>query len=149
MLKKKLSESELNTIMRDESFVDVATDPARFFNSKGQFKFDEFSKYLIETNRIIKINRQLHIYDGGIYKLGYEAIQAEMIKHISNLNKQKRNEVMAYIDLLITENTQPSDAAYIAFKNGVYNVDTGEFRDFTPDLVVTNKINHNITLNYS
>lgn len=143
VLKKKLSESELNTIMRDESFVDVATDPARFFNSKGQFKFDEFSKYLIETNRIIKINRQLHIYDGGIYKLGYEAIQAEMIKHISNLNKQKRNEVMAYIDLLITENTQPSDAAYIAFKNGVYNVDTGEFRDFTPDLVVTNKINHN------
>lgn len=142
ILQDKLSDSELNTIMRDEAFVDMSTDPSAFFTAKGSFKFDEFSKYLIETNRIIKINRQLHIYDGGIYKLGYEAIQAEMIKHISNLNKQKRNEVMAYLDLLIRENTAPSDASWIAFRNGVYNIDTGEFRDFDPSLVITNKINH-------
>lgn len=97
----------------------------------------------MENHKIIKINRQLHIFEDGIYRLGYEEIQAEMIKHISNLNKQKRNEVMAYLDLLIRENTTPSDASYIAFKNGVYNIDTGEFRDFTPDLIITNKINWN------
>lgn len=142
ILQDKLSDSELNTIMRDEAFVDMSTDPSAFFTAKGSFKFDEFSKYLIETNRIIKINRQLHIYDGGIYKLGYESIQAEMIKHISNLNKQKRNEVMAYLDLLIRENTQPSGAEWIAFRNGVYNIDTEEFREFDPSLVITNKINH-------
>lgn len=142
ILKDKLKESELNTIMRDDAFVDMSRDPAGFFTAKGQFKFDEFSKYLIETNRIIKINRQLHIYDGGIYRLGYEAIQAEMIKHISNLNKQKRNEVIAYLDLLITENTAPSDAEWIAFRNGLYNINTDEFRDFDPSLVITNKINH-------
>jgi putative DNA primase/helicase len=142
ILKDKLKESELNTIMRDEAFVDMSRDPSAFFTAKGQFKFDKFSKYLIETNRIIKINRQLHIYDGGIYKLGYDAIQAEMIKHISNLNKQKRNEVMAYLDLLITENTAPSDAEWIAFRNGLYNINTDEFRDFDPSLVITNKINH-------
>lgn len=141
VLKQKLKESELNVIMRDESFVDeVTTD---FFNSKGQFKFDVFAKYLMETHKIIKINKQLHIYKDGIYKLGYEEIQAEMIKHISNLNKQKRNEVMSYLDLLIRENTQQADASWIAFNNGVYNVDTGEFADFSPDLVITNKIPHN------
>lgn len=143
ILQDKLKESELNTIMRDDAFVDMSKDPSAFFTAKGQFKFDEFSKYLIETNRIIKINRQLHIYDGGIYKLGYDSIQAEMIKHISNLNKQKRNEVLSYLDLLITENTATTDAAWIAFKNGVYNIDTEEFRDFDPSLVITNKINHN------
>lgn len=142
ILKQKLKENELNTIMRDEAFIDMTKDPSNFFNAKGQFKFDEFSKYLIETNRIIKINGQLHIYKDGIYRLGMEDIQAEMIKHISNLNKQKRNEVMSYLDLLIRENTQASDAAYIAFKNGVYNIDTGEFCDFDPNLIITNKINH-------
>lgn len=142
VLKQKLKENELNTIMRDEAFVDMSVDPSRFFNSKGQFKFDEFSKHLMDTNRIVKINGQLHIYKDGIYRVGYEEIQAEMIKHISNLNKQKRNEVMSYLDLLIRTNTQPCDAAYIAFKNGVYNIDTGEFRDFDPSLIITNRIEH-------
>lgn len=143
VLKQKLKPSELKTIMRDEAFIDVSKDPSNFFNSKGQFLFDKFSNYLMETHKIIKINKQLHIYENGIYKLGYEEIQAEMIKHISNLNKQKRSEVMSYLDLLIRENTLPSDAAYIAFKNGVYNIDTDTFEDFSPDLVITNKINYN------
>ena len=142
ILKQKLNDRELNTIMRDEAFINIEEDASNFFNSKGQFLFDKFSKYLIETNRIIKINSQLHIYKDGIYRLGLEDIQAEMIKHISNLNKQKRNEVMSYLDLLIRENTKPSDAAYIAFKNGVYNIDTGEFCDFDPNLIITNKIDH-------
>lgn len=143
VLKQKLKPSELKTIMRDEAFIDVSKDPSNFFNSKGQFLFDKFSNYLMETHKIIKINKQLHLYENGIYKLGYEEIQAEMIKHISNLNKQKRSEVMSYLDLLIRENTLPSDAAYIAFKNGVYNIDTNTFEDFSPDLVITNKINYN------
>ena len=143
ILKDKLNDSELNTIMRDEAFIDIEDDPSTFFTAKGQFKFDVFAKYLMEKHRIIKINKQLHIYADGIYKLGYEEIQAEMIKHISNLNKQKRNEVMSYLDLLIRENTTPSDASYIAFKNGVYNIDTDEFTDFDPELVITNRIPHN------
>lgn len=143
VFRQKLKPSELKTIMRDEAFIDMSKDPSNFFNSKGQFQFDKFSAYLMETHKIIKINKQLHIYENGIYKLGYEEIQAEMIKHISNLNKQKRNEVMSYLDLLIRDNTLPSDAAYIAFKNGVYNIDTDTFEDFNPDLIITNKINYN------
>lgn len=143
VLKQKLKPSELKTIMRDEAFIDVEKDPSNFFNAKGQFLFDKFSNYLLETHKIIKINKQLHIYENGIYKLGYEEIQAEMIKHITNLNKQKRSEVMSYLDLLIRENTLPSDAAYIAFKNGVYNIDTDTFEDFNSNLIITNKINYN------
>lgn len=143
VLKQKLKPSELKTIMRDEAFIDTSKDPSNFFNAKGQFQFDKFAAYLMETHKIIKINKQLHLYENGIYTLGYEEIQAEMIKHISNLNKQKRNEVMSYLDLLIRENTLPSDAAYIAFKNGVYNIDTDTFEDFNADLVITNKINYN------
>ena len=62
VLKQKLKPSELKTIMRDEAFIDVSKDPSNFFNSKGQFLFDKFSNYLMETHKIIKINKQLHIY---------------------------------------------------------------------------------------
>lgn len=143
VLRQKLKPSELKTIMRDEAFIPIEEDPSNFFNAKGGFLFDKFSNFLVENHKIIKINKQLHIFEDGIYRLGYEEIQAEMIKHISNLNKQKRSEVMSYLDLLIRENTTPSDASYIAFKNGVYNIDTGEFCDFSPDLIITNKINWN------
>lgn len=139
ILSEPLKDGELDTIMRDEAF---AVKSENFHDSKGKFKFDEFAKFLVDEHRIIKINGQLHIYVDGIYKVGYHGIQAEMINHISDLSKQKRLEVMSYLDLLIREDTRGSDAEFIAFRNGVYNIDTGDFTGFTPDIVITNKIDY-------
>ncbi|MCQ2059770.1 MAG: phage/plasmid primase, P4 family [Bacteroidaceae bacterium] len=138
ILKKPLPKTELETILRDEAF----TKPS-FFNDKGTFLFDVFAKYLISAHNIVKINGQLHIYKDGVYVLGYNEIESQMIKHISNLNQQKRKEVLSYLNLLITENKIPTSASCIAFSNGVYDLDTGQFMDFSPSLVITNKINHN------
>lgn len=140
ILKEPLSASELNTIMRDEAF--IPSDGSGFYDRKGKFKFDEFARFLVNEHKIIKINGQLHIYSEGIYKVGWKEIESEMIRHISDLTKQKRNEVLNYIDLLITDDTRNSDAEFIAFRNGVYNIDTGDFLDFTPDIVITNRINY-------
>ncbi len=135
ILKDPLDEKELNTILRDEAF----SKPA-FFNDKGTFLFDVFAKYLLAAHDIVKINGQLHIYKDGVYVLGYNDIEAQMINHISNLNQQKRKEVLSYLNLLIRNNTEPSSANYIAFKNGVYNIETNEFKEFSPNLIITNKI---------
>lgn len=136
-----LSDSEIETILRDEAF----SKPV-FFNGKT-FLFDKFATYLKSNHHIIKINNQLHMYRDGIYVNGYEEIEAEMIRHIPNLNRQKRSEVMAYLDILIRKNTQMSPANYIAFKNGIYDISTDEFIDFSPDLIVTNKINYDYVPN--
>lgn len=138
VLSDPLDESELDTILRDDAF----SKPV-FFSSKGAFLFDKFAKYLKNNNHIIKINNQLHIYDEGIYINGTKYIEGEMIKHIPNLNRTKRAEVLSYLDLLVTDNVEVSDAELIAFKNGVYNIDTDEFMDFSPDFIITNKINYN------
>lgn len=140
ILKDKLKDSELNTIMRDEAFT---AEGKSFFTAKGQFKFDDFAKFLMNEYHIIRINGQLHIYKDGVYVYGYNLIQSEMIKHISNLSKQKRNEVLSYLDLLIPEDTKTSGAEWIAFKNGIYNIDTEEFCSFSSDIIITNKINWN------
>lgn len=145
ILKDKLDDRELETIIRDESFPTNNTN--NFFNAKGQFQFDEFAKFLMNEYKIIKINGQLHIFKDGVYTYGYDEIQAEMINHISNLNKQKRSEVMAYLDLLIRNDTKTSSAEWIAFKNGIYNIETEEFKEFSSDIIITNKINYNYVPN--
>lgn len=136
VLKDPLDDRELEVILRDEAF----SKPV--FYKKGQFLFDKFATYLKNNNHIIKINGQLHIYREGIYVNGREEIEAEMIRHIPNLNRNKRAEVMSYLDILVRKNTPMSPANYIPFRNGVYDISTDEFLDFSPDIVTVNKINY-------
>lgn len=136
ILSDPLDDGEIETILRDDSFKKPV-----FFTKKGSFLFDKFATYIKNNNHIIKINGQLHIYKDGIYISGIKQIESEMIKHIPNLNRSKRAEVLTYLDLLINKNTELSDAKYVAFKNGIYDVELGEFVDFSPDYVITNKIN--------
>lgn len=138
VLKTPLQDNELEVILRDESF-----QKKMFFNSKGSFLFDEFAKYIKNNNHIIKINDQLHLYKDGIYVDSQARIEAEMINNISKLNKAKRSEVLSYLNLLISENTSVSEANLIAFKNGIYNIVDDSFIEFSPEFIITNKINWN------
>ena len=135
VLKVPLSDSELEVILRDDAF------KKPIFFKGTTFLFDKFATYIKNNHHIIKINNQLHIYKDGVYVDGQFEIEAEMIRHISNLNRAKRNEVMSYLNLLIRDNAQPSDANLIAFKNGIYNIITDEFLPFSPEIIITNKIN--------
>lgn len=134
ILKEPLEEHELETILRDEAFQKPV-----FFNGK-QFLFDKFANYLKNNNHIVKINGQLHIYRDGIYVQGQLEIEAAMIESIPNLNRAKRAEVLSYLDILIKKNSKPSDSRYIAFQNGVYDLVEDKLLDFTPDLIIMNKI---------
>ena len=104
------------------------------------FLFDKFATFLKNNNHIIKINNQLHIYKNGIYISGLAEIEAEMIQHIPGLNRAKRTEVLAYLDILIRENFKAEDANLIAFENGLYNIVDDSFVEFTPEHIITNKI---------
>lgn len=137
VLKDPLDENEIDTILRDEAFQKPV-----FFTRTGTFLFDRFASYIKSNNHIIKINGQLHIYKDGIYVNGLKLIESEMIKYIPGLNKAKRSETITYLDLLINQNTETSDAEYIAFKNGIYNIITDEFMPFSPQYIITNKIDY-------
>lgn len=135
VLKIPLAENEIETILRDDSFKKPV-----FFNGSA-FLFDKFAAFLKTNNHIIKINNQLHIYRNGIYISGASEIEAEMIRHIPQLNRAKRTEVLAYLDVMIRENTEAEDANLIAFENGLYNIVDDSFVSFTPEHIITNKIN--------
>lgn len=131
-----LDERELETLSRDEAF-----KKETFFNG-SKFLFDKFAQFLKSEYHIVRIDNQLHVYEDGIYKGGHSAIESKMIKHIPQLNKAKRAEVISYLELLC-DDAEMSDADYIAFRNGVYNMATGELLPFSPDMVILNKIDWN------
>lgn len=132
-----LTESEIETLSRDEAF-----KKETFFNG-AKFLFDKFAQFLKSEYNIIRIDNQLHIYEDGIYKGGYAKIEAKMIKHIPSLNKAKRAETLAYLELLCDRENEMSDAEFIAFRNGIYNITTGELLPFSPDIIILNKIDWN------
>lgn len=134
VLKVPLSDDEIETVLRDDAF----KKPVFFMGST--FLFDKFATFLKNNNHIIKINNQLHIYKNGIYISGPAEIEAEMIQHIPGLNRAKRTEVLAYLDILIRENSKAEDANLIAFENGLYNIVDDSFVEFTPEHIITNKI---------
>lgn len=137
VLLDKLDDDELEVILRDEAFKKPI-----FFGRNGTFLFDKFAHYIKANNHIIKVGDQLHIYKDGIYVNGQRYVQNEMIKCIPNLNRSKRAEVLSYLDIMIDDSLQSSDANLIAFKNGVYDIETGELMPFSPEYVILNKINY-------
>ena len=141
ILLEPLKEKELETILRHDAF------QKPIFFKKGKFLFDKFAIYLKNTNHIVRINGQLHIYRDGIYVEGQAEIEAAMIEHIPDLTRSRRSEILSYLDILIRKNTKLTGANLIAFKNGIYNVETDELIDFSPDYIITNKINFNFNPN--
>ena len=135
LLKNPLDEKEINGVLRDEAF-----QLPNFFNDK-QFLHDKFGIFLINEYNIIKINGVLHYFKDGVYVP--VNIDGLMIKHIPNLKQQQRKEVLSFMMAYVDKNTAVSSANYIAFRNGVYDLNTDTLEDFTKDKILTNLINWN------
>lgn len=132
IFQEPLSDEELEVILRDEAFQKPV-----FFCDKT-FLFDRFATWLKNTYHVVKINNQLHIYQNGIYVEG-ENLGTVIRENIPNIKKNQKAEVF---DCLrdITECKTQADARYIAFRNGVLDIVTGQMQPFSPDLVITNQI---------
>jgi putative DNA primase/helicase len=125
----------MSTITRDASF-----EKQTFFTEKGRFEFDKFAHWLVNTYSIVKIDGRLHIYQDGVYVPDESIIESAMIGEIRKLSDAQRKEVLKYLNILVRENTKRSDARYIAFNNGIYDIFTDELLNFDPSFVITNKI---------
>ena len=136
VLREPLEEHEIETILRDDAF------KKQVFFKGGTFLHDHFGNYLKNSAHIKRVGQELCVYDDGIYVRGYRRIEHEMIKHIPNLTRSKRAEVITWLEASLLDSVPLSDARYICFKNGVLDVKTGELSEHSPDYVLLNKIPH-------
>ena len=109
VLKKPLSDKELDVILRDDAFQKQA-----FFKGT-KFLHDKFATYLKNDCHIIKINGQLHTYQDGVYRSGIEAINRAMVKILPGIKKAQRSEVIDYLNIICDER-QPEPPTRTAFK---------------------------------
>ena len=134
VLKEPISNNELDVILRDEAF------KKQLFFIKNKFQHDKFAEYIRSQYHVKKINDHLHIYDGGVYVPGSLAIERAMLREISSLTDNQRKEVLKYLNVICIEEKQQDNLNLIAFRNGIYNIDTNSLEPFNPEIVITNKI---------
>lgn len=129
-----LSDEEMEVITRDEAFAKP------IFYSGKTFLHNAFGQYMKNEYHIIRINGQLHVYDNGIYKSGYRFIESKMVELIPTLKANHRTETLKFLEIITPDETQTSDANLIAFRNGVYDLETGTLKPFSPEYIITNVI---------
>lgn len=129
-----MSQSELETVYRDEAFADDV------FYLKGNFLFDKFAEYMRSEHDIIKISGRLHIYSDGVYIADESRIENAMIRHLPRLSRAKRTETLDYLNVMIDRDTPCADADYVAFRNCILDLKTWDVLQLSPDFVITNQI---------
>ena len=85
------------------------------------------------------INNDLYTFNGYCYTNDVREIKRQMIQEIPVLKDSQRTEVYKYLDLIVEEHTE-TEARYICFANGIYDIVTETLNPFSPGYIVTNKI---------
>lgn len=134
VLSDPLSDDEIETITRDEAFAKPV-----FYHGKT-FLHNVFAQYLKSQFYVKRINGQLHVYDEGIYVSGYRFIESKMVEVIPALKATQRAETLKFLEISTPTNEQDSDAKFIAFKNGIFDLEHEKLIPFSPEYIITNKI---------
>ena len=81
------------------------------------------------------------IRNGDVFSVGWNAVDAEIIKRVKDATRANQNEVHHYLTVLADRKRQ-SPPNLIAFENGVLDINTMELRGWEPDDVIPNIIPH-------
>lgn len=136
ILGDELDYKELETILRDESFDNLRPN---FFN-KNTFMFDKFAKWLMNNYSILRRDKLLYIYNETHYTSDSSLIERTMLKHISNLNRNQRNEVLDYLRL--SAPTIPNVSFYYTIcKNCIIDVRDKKQYDYSSDFFIPTVLN--------
>ncbi len=139
ILYKPLSDSEVDTITRDDAF-----SQELFFGEKGGFLHDRFGDYMLSNSNIMIIEGQLNIYTrDNIYSNDPDEFERVMLSKIPNLKDNQRKEVYKYIHLKCNKKGEYSNAKFIGLKDNILDIETMEIFPYSPKFIINNKIDYN------
>ena len=139
-----LTDDELRVILRPESFTKCETDdagePVTFDDDNGKLDICKLADYLINKYDMCIMDECLHKFEDAEYvrltDFEFERIAAVHLKSITNKGcKELLGNISRNAPI---KKYAASDL--IAFRNGVYNLKTGEFSDISRELVFKNVI---------
>lgn len=133
IIKEPISDKELDVILRDKAFLKES------FYLKGKLQYEKLAGYLIREHNVIKINEKLHVYKDGYYTCDKNFIEEIMFEYIVNSTRTPRSEVIRYLEIRAKQIKTTSEK-FILVNNGVLNLESMILTDFTPTIVIQNKI---------
>lgn len=139
IFKDPLPSAEMESILSDENFQDARPD----FYVDGKFSHADFGDWMIRQYHMVRMYDQPHIFNGKIYRPEQRLIEREMIHELRIIKSAQRVEVYKYIDAVLDDIDPGPQRYFIAFKNGVLDLRTGELSPHSPEFIVTNLIPFN------
>lgn len=139
VLASPLEKDEIDTILRDDAFPDEKNIIASDFFNGSTFLHAKFAQYMIDNFHACEVNGQLAVYSGGRYSTQLKDVERAMVGIVYTLKDQQRKETMKSMNLMV-DVKKPADPRFIAFKNGILDITTGELLKNTPDYVIENVI---------
>lgn len=144
VLKEPLAKSQLDKILRKE---ELPPEQPEYVNENGKLLVGAFSDFIRDTYNIIKLDSNLYFYNNGVYICGDDRkryIETFLEKHYTELNNTQTKECMGKLYRRISHDSKRTSERYIAFKNGVYDVDADIFiKGHNPDNIFTSMIPFN------
>ena len=134
-----LPDSEITTILRDESF--KPEDQVQTYDVGDKFKHNHFGKYLIQKYHIVSVDGKLWAFVDNRYQHRPDLIDALCIKEYDGITIRNRRETVAYIEV-VSPRRSFSDPRYILFKNGILDILSGDLLTPSTDHIIPNYIPH-------
>ncbi len=143
-----LDDSEIATILRDESFrdeseIEIGTGEAgKYFDDEGKFKHDLFAHGLVNDLNVVTINEQCYIYREGYYQHADRLIDHKMIEVWPRIRKSQRAEVIDYVKILTTRkmNEIEKQEYIVNLKNTRLDLRTETLLPFDPGIINFSRI---------
>ena len=102
---------------------------------------DTLAEMLISNYHIHLVDGTPIIWNGLMYEVGVNRISKAMVTTFPGITSAKRKEIMEYIMLLLDDEPM-ADARYIAFSNGVYDLESDSLLPNSPEFLIPNAISH-------
>lgn len=128
-----LSDNDLDRITRDAAFEKIL-----IHGNKPDMR--SIADVMIKQDHVIRINEQTYIYqDQGRYTNDPDELERKMLSYYPTLSRYQCNEIHHYLRLQAPKKAV-SDKRYISFRNGVYDLNSGQIRPHTECFIIPNHI---------
>lgn len=104
-------------------------------------KHVKIARELLEKHSACYLDGVPAVFDGLRYQMGWDAVEKAALEVDPNAKARERKEVCDYLKLVM-ESASSAPAKYIAFRNGVLDIETMELLPFSPELKIPNVIPH-------
>jgi P4 family phage/plasmid primase-like protien len=106
-----------------------------------KFEHNKVARRLMDESRFCFVDGMPAVFSGGRWRVGWNAVDAEIIRMHDDCTIHDRREVKAYLGARGGRRKQ-SPCELVAFENGVLDIRTMELREYREDDVIPNVIPH-------